>query len=65
MAEKRLSWSDDYCPECGGKAVAACKCILNDRKCAQGHFWRRVGDDNKAIMLTSMHGEPLEENPTD
>ena len=53
------SW-DDHCPECGYKCIAACKCLLNDRKCANGHWWRREYKTDKAIMLDGPHGEPLE-----
>ncbi len=62
---KKLIWTEDHCPECGNKAIMACKCPLNDRKCVNGHCWRRVGEDNKAVMLTDIHGEPREKNPTD
>lgn len=30
---------EDTCPVCEGKAVTACRCMINDRTCKNGHTW--------------------------
>ena len=59
---KRTNYLDDVCPKCGLKCIAACKCILNDRKCPAGHWWRREYKTNKAIILDGPHGDPINES---
>ena len=54
-----IPYVNDYCPVCGGKCVAACRCLLNDRTCAKHHYWRRDNND-KVIILTGMHGQPID-----
>lgn len=52
-------WTLDHCPKCGQKAVMACRCILNDRQCANHHYWRRF-KDGTAVLVDSPHGKPVE-----
>ena len=50
-------WKDN-CPICEEPCIKACRCPLNDRKCENGHWWRRIENDDIAI-LEHGHGEPI------
>lgn len=43
---------EDSCPECGELAVNACRCIINDRTCTNGHTWHR---QNGLVVKGSGH----------
>ena len=53
---KALPYAEDHCPICSGSVVSACRCWLNDRRCAQGHIWRRDILGN-GLMLSGPHGD--------
>ena len=52
-----LYW-DDKCPICEEPCERACRCPLNDRRCKNGHWWRRIENDDIAILEYG-HGEPI------
>ena len=58
---KQTPYWEDNCPVCDEKAIAACRCPLNDRKCPNDHWWRR-DKNNEAILLTEAHGEAMSMN---
>lgn len=31
----------DECPTCGGEYTMQCRCLLGNRRCANGHEWHR------------------------
>lgn len=51
-----MVWTEDKCPICESKAISACRCPLNDRRCANGHWWRRDKLDDHPIVLDGPHG---------
>ena len=52
--EMRKKYWLDKCPICGGDVVSACRCIRNERWCANGHQWRR-DKDGHAIICGDNH----------
>lgn len=53
--EQVRSYSLDLCPVCNTKAISGCRCILNNRRCANGHHWRRL-DNGVAVMMDDGQG---------
>ena len=45
----------DHCPTCGHLATISCRCLLNDRRCPNSHWWRR-GPHDEPIKLNGPHG---------
>jgi hypothetical protein len=39
---------EDICPICKTKAITGCRCIINDRKCANNHTWH--WKDGKVVI---------------
>lgn len=60
VADARLpyhgSYPGDACPECGEKPAGACRCLLNDRFCANGHSWRREKGTGMPLLVEGGHG---------
>lgn len=56
--QEKKTWADDTCPVCESPAVSACRCPLNDRKCENGHWWRRR-PEGLTFVLDGPHGSPV------
>lgn len=51
-------YPEDHCPECGHRAIAACRCRRNDRWCQNGHVWERL-EDGRPVLLDKGHGQVI------
>ena len=50
----------DYCPVCGEKAIAICKCFRADSNCKNGHNWHTCVIHNKIVIGESDHKIPID-----
>lgn len=62
--EQVKNYTLDLCPICGGRVTYACRCLLNERTCDNGHHWRRL-DDGRAIMCNKNHTDEQPESLED
>jgi hypothetical protein len=53
QAKKAPPYWEDICPTCKTKAVSGCRCMINERTCANGHTWYWK---NGEVILGSGHG---------
>lgn len=51
----------DICPVCSGEAVARCRCLLGDRRCANGHQWHRCQVHGAVVVGAADHSKGSEE----